>query len=112
MDHRLWIGAIRQNPTVGYVAPFYLMAESMRVHESADLDNLGPAAIEIRHVRRLLAAALDREDEKYLWKQVKKFIMIIKISQNGCAGSPFSHNSVDLANSSETRSIVKTWTTS
>lgn len=43
MDHRLWIDAIRQNPTVGYVAPFYLMAESMRVHESADLDNLGPA---------------------------------------------------------------------
>ncbi|KAG6131202.1 hypothetical protein E4U12_003843 [Claviceps purpurea] len=135
MDHRLWIDAIRQNPTVGYVAPFYLMAESMRVHESADLENLGPAdirllassllcclnshpacdifnerrlsdkwwlvtpATEIRHVRRLLAAALNGEDEKHLWKQVKKFI--IKISQNRCAGSPFSHNSVDLANSSE-----------
>lgn len=43
MDHGLWIDAIQQSPTAGYVDPFYLMAESMRVRESADLDNLSPA---------------------------------------------------------------------
>ncbi|KAG6109306.1 hypothetical protein E4U31_007006 [Claviceps sp. LM219 group G6] len=135
MDHRLLIDAVRQNPTGGYIAPFYLMAESMRVHESADLENLSPAdirllassllccldshpacdiinkrrlsdkwwlvtpATEICRARRLLAGVLDQEDEKYIWKQVKKFI--IKMSQNRCADTAFSHNGAALANSSE-----------
>ncbi|KAG5962923.1 hypothetical protein E4U13_008120 [Claviceps humidiphila] len=47
MDHGLWIDAIQQSPTAGYIDPFYLMAESMRVRESADLDNLSPADVYI-----------------------------------------------------------------
>ncbi|KAG6099805.1 hypothetical protein E4U30_006001 [Claviceps sp. LM220 group G6] len=133
MDHGLWIDAIQQSPTVGYVDPFYLMAESMRVRESADLDNLSPAgkqaglnpsaseacdilqafnermlsgkwwsvtpAIDIRCVRRVLAAGLDQGDDKHLWKQVMK--LIIKISQNRWIDTPSSHDEAALANSSE-----------
>ncbi|KAG6064396.1 hypothetical protein E4U32_000275 [Claviceps aff. humidiphila group G2b] len=121
MDHGLWIDAIQQSPTAGYIDPFYLMAESMRVRESADLDNLSPAAcdilqafnermlsgkwwsvtpaIDIRCVRRVLAAGLDQEDDKHLWKQVMK--LIIKISQNRWIDTPSSYDRAALANSSE-----------
>ncbi|KAG5996144.1 hypothetical protein E4U52_007228 [Claviceps spartinae] len=60
MDHGLWIDAIQQSPTAGYVDPFYLMAESMRVRESADLDNLSPADWPTRAVEKKVFRWLKR----------------------------------------------------
>ncbi|KAG6305427.1 hypothetical protein E4U45_000279 [Claviceps purpurea] len=57
---QLFIDAIEQNPTAGYLTEFRQEAEKMGVRHSADLDNLGKRNL------RTLASVVANEGSYYL----------------------------------------------
>ncbi|KAG5975411.1 hypothetical protein E4U58_000991 [Claviceps cyperi] len=84
---QLFIDAIEQNPTAGYLTEFRKEAENMGVRHSADLDNLGRKSKTLRpsqaswalkaattplpSLRPLLSRAIDQVDDADLWRKVK-----------------------------------------
>ncbi|KAG6099807.1 hypothetical protein E4U30_006003 [Claviceps sp. LM220 group G6] len=47
MEHKVWIDAIKQSRTAGYITNFRMLAESMHVRESADLEGLSAKDLRI-----------------------------------------------------------------
>ncbi|KAG6112463.1 hypothetical protein E4U31_002827 [Claviceps sp. LM219 group G6] len=100
MDHKVWIDAIQQNPTAGYLTEFRKFAEDKGVRHSDDLDKLigdvglenHPAGKALRvsqaswlekaiktplpSFQPLLSRAIDQVDDGDLWREVKKVVQL------------------------------------
>ncbi|KAG5996146.1 hypothetical protein E4U52_007230 [Claviceps spartinae] len=117
MEHKVWIDAIKQSRTAGYITNFRMLAESMHVRETADLEGLSakdlrilailllnglrdyPAGSMLHQPNGKRELSIDQEDDEIYGNKSRGLFRKI-------ACPPTSHNGGLVANSSEHRKDV------